>query len=135
MSDPKAAQLKSDLKAFATERGADGVGIVSVAAFEAKVPNLQKPSSTGLGYRSIVAFYRHMLTGAFVTRNVPLQSLNGHLALDDIERLQMELIDWLERRGHLGVAPPDPQDVERVVRRASVGELLLAALHRERYMR
>jgi ferredoxin len=106
MSDPKAAQLKSELKAFATERGADGVGIVSVAAFEAKVPNLQKPSSTGLGYHSIVAFYRHMLTGAFVTRNVPLQSLNGHLTLDDIERLQMELIDWLERRGHLGVAPP-----------------------------
>ena len=95
MSDLKAAQLKADLKAFAGERGADGVGIVSVASFEAKVPNLQKPSSTGLGYLSIVAFYRHMLTGAFVTRHVPLQSHNGHLAMDDIERLQMELVDWL----------------------------------------
>lgn len=106
MPDSQVAQLKSDLKAFARERGADGVGIVSTAAFEAKVPNPQKPSSTGLGYRSIVAFYRHMLTGTFVTRDVPLQSHNGHQTMDDVERLQMELVDWLERRGHLAVAPP-----------------------------
>lgn len=104
-SDPK-SDLKADLKAFATACGADGVGIVSVAAFEAKVPNPQKPSSTGLGYRSIVAFYRHMMTGAFLTRHVPLQSHNGHLTMDDIERIQMELVDWLEQRGHLAVAPP-----------------------------
>ncbi len=119
MTNTQSAQLKSDLKAFALERGADGIGIVSVAAFEAKVPNLQKPSSTGLGYRSIIAFYRHMLTGAFVTRHVPLQSHNGHLTMDDIERLQMELVDWLEHRGHLGVAPPPEAaflDLDQVAR-------------------
>ncbi|MDE3074448.1 MAG: hypothetical protein KGJ86_03385, partial [Chloroflexota bacterium] len=98
--------LKDELKAFARERGADGVGVVSVAGYEAKVPNLQKPSSTGEGYRSLVAFYRHVLSGAFTTSNVPYQSLNAHMCMDEIERLQMELVDWLERRGHLGVAPP-----------------------------
>ncbi len=114
--------LSEELRAFGVARGADDFGIVSAEAYEAKVPNLQKPSTTAAGMRSIIAFTKHMLTGAFATRDIPIQSLNSHYAIDQCERLSFEIGAWLEDRGFLAVpVPPEAADMD--LQRAPAGTL------------
>jgi len=114
--------LTEELTAFGRARGADDFGVVSAEAYEAKVPNLQKPSTTAAGMRSIIAFTKHMVTGAYATRDIPIQSLNSHYAIDQCERLSFEISEWLEDRGYLGVpAPPEAADMD--LQRAPAGTL------------
>ena len=63
----------------------DSIGVVSADAYESLVPNLQKPSLTASGMKSLVCFVKHMLTGSFATRDIPVQSSNSHLCMDQIE--------------------------------------------------
>ena len=114
--------LTEELTAFGKARGADDFGIVSAEAYEAKVPNLQKPSTTAAGMKSLVAFTKHMVTGAFATRDIPIQSLNSHYAIDVCERLSLEISEWLEDRGYLAVpVPPEAADMD--LQRAPAGPL------------
>ena len=114
--------LTEKLTAFGKARGADDFGVVSAEAYEAKVPNLQKPSTTAAGMKSIIAFTKHMVTGSYATRDIPIQSLNSHYAIDACERLSFEISEWLEARGYLGVpVPPEAADMD--LQRAPAGTL------------
>ncbi len=105
--------LKEEIKRFAAEIGADSLGIVSAEAYEKLVPNLQKPSTVCEGMKSLLVFVKHMLTGSFATRDVPVQSMNSHLSIDHIERISLELAEWLESRGYVGIPiPPESADME-----------------------
>ncbi len=111
-----------ELFAFARHQGADAVGVVSADAYEGQVPNLQKPSTTAAGMKSLICFVKHMLTGSFATRDIPVQSSNSHLAMDAVERISMVLAEWLEARGHLGIpVPPEAADMD--LQRAPAGTL------------
>jgi ferredoxin len=114
--------LKADLQQFARERGVDSVGFVSAEAYERKVPNVQKPSTTAAGMRTLIVFVKHMLTGSFATKEVTSQSVNSHLCMDQIERLSMDIADWLESRGYLGIpVPPEAADMD--LQRSPAGTL------------
>ena len=91
--------LKDELKAWSLDHGADTFGIASAATFEAKVPNQQKPSETAAGMNSLIAFTIHMLNGSMASHDVVTQSINSHVCIDIIEKLQYEMCDWLEDRG------------------------------------
>lgn len=114
--------LTEQLLTFARAAGADSVGVVSAEEYEAKVPNLQKPSYTAEGMRSLICFVRHMLTGSFATQDIPVQSMNSHACMDAIERISMEIADWLERKGYLGIPiPPEAADLN--LQRSPAGAL------------
>lgn len=98
--------LTAELKAWALARGADTIGIASAAAFEAKVPNLQKPSETAAGMHSLIAFTVHLLNGCMASHDIVTQSINSHVCIDLVEKIQYEMCDWLEERGHLGIPSP-----------------------------
>ena len=114
--------LRGDLFDFARQPGADSIGVVSADAYESKVPNLQKPSLTATGMKSLVCFVKHMLTGSFATRDIPIQSSNSHLCMDQIERISMDLSEWLEARGHLAVPVP-PEAADMTLQRSPAGTL------------
>jgi len=114
--------LTEELFEFARSRGADSIGVVSAEAYEAKVPNLQKPSTSAMGMKSLICFVKHMLTGSFATRDVPVQSLNSHVCMDGVERISMELAEWLEKRGYLGIPVP-PEAADMNLQRSPAGTL------------
>ena len=114
--------LRGDLFDFARQAGADSIGVVSADAYESKVPNLQKPSLTATGMKSLVCFVKHMLTGYFATRDIPVQSSNSHLCMDQIERISMDLSEWLEARVHLAVPVP-PEAADMTLQRSPAGTL------------
>ena len=114
--------LTEELFAFAQRRGADSIGVVSAEAYEAKVPNLQKPSTTAQGMKSVICFVKHMLTGSFATRKIAVQSLNSHFCVDSVERTSMELAEWLEERGYLGIPVP-PEGADMTLQRSRAGTL------------
>jgi epoxyqueuosine reductase len=98
--------LKDELKAYARAHGADMISVAAAEAFDAHVPNKQKSTTTALGMKSLVVFGRHMLTGALGTYDVPLQGVNSHMCVDEIDRISLELCGWLEERGYLGIPSP-----------------------------
>lgn len=115
-------ELKEELKQYAAAIGADSLGVVSAEAYEKLVPNLQKPSMVCEGMGSLLVFVKHMLTGSFATRDLPLQSMNSHLAIDHIERISFDLVEWLESRGYVGIPiPPESADME--LQRSPAGPL------------
>lgn len=114
--------LTEELCAYARRRGADSVGVVSAADYEAKVPNLQRPSTTARGMNSLICFVKHMLTGSFATRDVPVQSLNSHFCMDNVERISMEIAEWLERRDFLAIPVP-PEAADMSLQRSPAGTL------------
>jgi len=114
--------LTEEVFAFAHRKGADSIGVVSADTYEAKVPNLQKPSTTAHGMKSLVCFVKHMLTGSFATREIAVQSLNSHLCMDSIERTSMEIAEWLEKKGYLGIPIP-PEGADMSLQRSPAGTL------------
>lgn len=114
--------LTEELFAYARNRGADSIGVVSAEAYEARVPNLQKPSTTANGMKSLICFVKHMLTGSFATRDVAVQSLNSHFCMDNVERLSMEIAGWLEKKGFLAVPVP-PEAADMSLQRSPAGTL------------
>jgi ferredoxin len=86
------------------------------------VPNLQKPSTTARGMRTLVCFVKHMLTGSFATRDVAVQSLNSHFCMDNVERISLALADWLEARGYRGIPVP-PEAADMNLQRSPAGTL------------
>lgn len=114
--------LTEELFTYARTRGADSIGVVSAEAYEALVPNLQKPSTTAEGMKSIICYVKHMLTGSFATRDVAVQSLNSHFCMDNIERISMEIAAWLEKKGFLAVPVP-PEAADMNLQRSPAGTL------------
>jgi ferredoxin len=104
--DEHALALREELRAYARARGADSIGITSAEAFDAQVPNKQKSSTTALGMKTLIVFGRHMLTGALATQDIPLQGVNSHMCVDEVDRISLELCDWLEHRGYVGIPSP-----------------------------
>lgn len=98
--------LKDDLCAWALERGADTIGVASAERFEAKITNPQKPSETAAGMNSLIAFTIHILNGSIATHDVVAQSINSHVCIDRLEKIQYEMCDWLEERGYLAIPSP-----------------------------
>ena len=114
--------LTQELFEFAGQVGADSIGVVSAQAYEAKVPNLQKPSLTAEGTKSLICFVKHMLTGSFATRDIPVQSVNSHLCMDQIDRISMDMAEWLENRGFWGIPVP-PEAADMSLQKAPAGTL------------
>ena len=114
--------LTTELFEFARAHGADSIGVVGAQAYEARVPNLQKPSTTAPGMKSLICFVKHMLTGSFATRDVAVQSLNSHFCMDHVERISMALAEWLEDRGYLGIPVP-PEAADMSLQRSPAGTL------------
>lgn len=114
--------LTQELFEFAGQVGADSIGVVSAQAYEAIVPNLQKPSLTAKGSKSLVCFVKRMLTGSFATRDIPVQSVNSHLCMDQIDRISMEIAEWLENRGFWGIPVP-PEAADMSLQRSPAGTL------------
>ena len=114
--------LTEELFEFARQQGADVVGAVDAEIYEAAVPNLQKPSTTAHGMRTLICFVKHMLTGSFATRDVAVQSLNSHFCMDNVEKISLALSDWLEARGYRGIPVP-PEAADMNLQRSPAGTL------------
>ena len=102
-SDSDALELKQQLRSHASSMGVDSIGVVDVDVLTALVPNGQTPGFISEGMRSVVVIATHLLTGAVALKDVSTQSLNSHLALDEVSEYLYELSEWLEDRGFLGV--------------------------------
>src|SRR5436305_13607439 len=101
--DEHVLALREELRAYARAHGADSIGITSAEAFDAQVPNKQKSSTTARGMKTLVVFGRHMLTGALSTQDIQLQGVNYHMCVDEVDRISLELCDWLEPRVYVGL--------------------------------
>jgi ferredoxin len=107
--------LTQDLKNRAIALGADSVGIASVEAYSARVPNLQKPAFLAEGMKSIVVMTKHLLTGCLAVEDVATQSTNSHLSLDLIDEVLYSTAEWLEERGQAALPiSPEYADMDLV---------------------
>ena len=100
--------MTQDLERVALELGADSVGVASVEAYSARVPNEQKPDFLAEGMTSIVVLTKHLLTGCLAVEDVATQSTNSHLALDLVDETLYGLAEWLEDRGQAAL-PISPE--------------------------
>ena len=100
--------LTHDLKTVAMSLGADSVGVASVGAYSARVPNMQKPDFLAEGMQSIVVLTKHLLTGCLAVEDVATQSTNSHLALDLADEVIYGMAEWLEEQGHAAL-PVSPE--------------------------
>jgi ferredoxin len=107
--------LTHDLKQMALELGADSVGIASIEAYSARVPNAQKPGFLAEGMNSIIVMTKHLLTGCLAVEDVATQSTNSHLALDLVDEVAYRTAEWLEDRGHAALpVSPEYADMDLV---------------------
>lgn len=114
--------LRRQLFEFAALSGVDSIGVASAPCYESRVPNLQKPSLTASGMKSLICFSKHMLTGSFAARDVAVQSTNSHYCMDHVDRLSLRIARWLEQRGFLGVPVP-PEAADMTLQRSPAGTL------------
>jgi ferredoxin len=114
--------LKERLKAFAIEAGVDSLGVASVDAYTAMVPNGQFPAHSAAGMRSIIVFAKHNLSGSMALHDVSTQSYNSHLALDAVIDLTARLAEWMEAEGHLAL-PLHPEFIDEDLKRSGAGLL------------
>lgn len=115
-------RLKQDLIAQAKRLGADELRIASVSDYESVVPTNAKPSYLAEGMKSIVVFYKHLLTGATVMGDVTTQAGNSHLALDFGEEYSFLLGEWLEDEGFVAL-PVSPEYADSDITPAGAGLL------------
>ncbi len=95
--------------------GADSVGVASVEAYSAIVPNGQKPDFLAEGMKSIVVLTKHLLTGCLAVEDVATQSTNSHLSLDLVDETLYNLAEWLEDRGQAALPiSPEYADMDLV---------------------
>ena len=95
--------------------GADSVGVASVEAYSAIVPNGQKPDFLAEGMKSIVVLTKHLLTGCLAVEDVATQSTNSHLSLDLVDETLYGLAEWLEDRGQAALPiSPEYADMDLV---------------------
>ncbi|NUQ35252.1 MAG: hypothetical protein HUU29_09960 [Planctomycetaceae bacterium] len=118
----KTDNLKDELIAQAKKLGADEVRIVNIEAYEKFVPTNAKPSYLAQGMKSIVVFYKHLLTGAAIMRDVTTQAGNSHLALDFGEEYSFYLGEWLEDKGYVAV-PLSPEYADLDIKPTGAGLL------------
>ena len=114
--------VRQELFEFAARIGADSIGVASAPDYESRVPNLQKPSLTASGMKSLICFSKHMLTGAFATRDIAVQSTNSHYCMDQVDKASIRIARWLEERGQLGVPVP-PEAADMNLQRSPAGTL------------
>ena len=107
--------LTDDLKSTAIALGADSIGVASVEAYSALVPNAQKPAFLAEGMKSIVVLTKHLLTGCLAVEDVATQSTNSHLALDLVDETLYSVAEWLEERGQAALPiSPEYADMDLV---------------------